>query len=201
MAPSELTPYNDRTVGDRYDARIDPDASHWIAVRDQFQELLDDQDSTLDSILTRYFSPQDRELLMPATSPHYLVAMQQDNTKRYHQLISLRFPSERPGIALKLALAYFGHPVEPVHVELFRVIDEDIAMVDCVDLAPHSTNPPLHFLTAHDERNWGIESMKGKQGLFYSPHPPPGHLSVIVLWDMQDLSGRLVGLSPFLRHC
>ncbi|CAI4214516.1 unnamed protein product [Parascedosporium putredinis] len=130
MAPSELTPYDARTVGDRYDARIGPDASHWIAVRDQFQELLDDQDSTLDSILTRYFSPRPR-----ASHARDFTTVSRRHAAGQHEAVPSTYQPplrlERPGIALKLALAYFGHPVEPVHVELFRVIDEDIAMVDC----------------------------------------------------------------------
>lgn len=117
--------------------------------------------STLDDILTDYFTPTERLLALPATSPPYLVETQAAHTRRYRRLLRGRFAGVEDDAATRLTMLYFGLPAEPLMSGMFRAVDADVEMLDGEDARVYEVVPPLHFLTAHDHRNWGQDELRG----------------------------------------
>ncbi|KAJ0329785.1 hypothetical protein COL5a_003610 [Colletotrichum fioriniae] len=60
-------------------------------------------------------------------------------------------------------MLYFGLPVEPILTELTRFSKPDFDVDDWDELCTAEVRPPLHFLTAHDQRNFGYDYMREEQ--------------------------------------
>ncbi|KAI3550681.1 hypothetical protein CABS02_07480 [Colletotrichum abscissum] len=60
-------------------------------------------------------------------------------------------------------MLYFGLPVEPILSELTRFSKPDFDVDDWDELCTAEVRPPLHFLTAYDQRNFGYDYMRGKE--------------------------------------
>ncbi|KAL2110842.1 hypothetical protein VUR80DRAFT_669 [Thermomyces stellatus] len=146
----------------RWDPLVNPASSKWTNQLSVFRLLLDPSSTeTLDSILSEYFTPPERELAIPATSPLYLVELQADRTARYRRLLASRFRGVEDDTATRLTMLYFGLPSEPVMSGMFRALDADVEMLDGADVRTYEVRPPLHFLTAYDHRHYGRDELRG----------------------------------------
>lgn len=154
---------------ERYNPLIKPTDNDWIAAHEQFKDLLDQPTIRIQQILDEHFTPHERKLFMPATEPRSLRDCQEDNTRRYRALIAGRFKTSRPSLATKFTLLYFGLPVEPIMSQLIEHAKTDFDVDDWDELYDVEVRPPLHFLTAHDKRNYGHDHMRGQRSTLACP--------------------------------
>ncbi|KAF6831472.1 hypothetical protein CPLU01_06757 [Colletotrichum plurivorum] len=157
---------------DRYNPLIKPSDEAWEKIEKQFRALLEQPTISVDKILSEYFTDHERKLFLPATEPRSLRNTQETNTKRYEALLAGRFRGHRVSLAVKFTMLYFGLPVEPVLAGLFNYVKPAFDVDDWDELREVEVQPPLHFLTAHDHRNYGLDHMKGREGT-YSTIPIP----------------------------
>ncbi|KAK2055169.1 hypothetical protein LY76DRAFT_637968 [Colletotrichum caudatum] len=145
---------------ERYNALIKPTDDEWIRVYDIFKDLLAQPTLRTEQVLKSYFTEYERKLFMPATEPLSLRNCQEDNTRRYKILVAGRFKSFHLSLATKFTMLYFGLPVEPILSELVESAKPDFDVEDGDELYEVEVRPPLHFLTAHDQRNYGHDHMR-----------------------------------------
>ncbi|SPO06153.1 uncharacterized protein DNG_08842 [Cephalotrichum gorgonifer] len=157
----------------RWDPLITPNQPKWVAQTSIFRSLLAPTSrETIHSILQNHFTRSERLLALPATAPDYLVAAQDENAARYRRLLQGRFRGVEDDAVTRLTMLYFGMPAEPLMYGLFKAVDEDVEMLDGADARIYEVTPPLHFLTAHDRRNWGRDELRGTEApLSYIPVP------------------------------
>ncbi|KAK1725494.1 uncharacterized protein BDZ83DRAFT_576484 [Colletotrichum acutatum] len=147
----------------RYNPLIRPTDEDWDTIHGHFKGLLSLPTTRMGQVLEDYFTSHERKLFMPATEPRSLRDCQEDSARRYQSLISNRFKKCHPSLAMKFTMLYFGLPVEPVLSELTRFMKPDFDVDDWDELCTAEVRPPLHFLTAHDQRNFGYDYMRGKE--------------------------------------
>lgn len=143
---------------DRVDLLIDPRSKRWAAVHNYFTTVLK-KDIPVKSIIRKSFTHHQYRMLAPAERAD-VRELQATNTKRYNALLSGRFKGVENSLATKLTMMYFGLPAAPIDNVL-----EEIAMargLEAEEVPRYNVRPPLHFLTAHDHRNWGKDILKGK---------------------------------------
>lgn len=145
----------------RYNPLIRPTDEDWNNIHGHFKDLLSFPTTRTGQVLEVYFTSHERKLFMPATEPRRLRDCQEDNARRYESLIGNRFKECRPSLATKFTMLYFGLPVEPILTELTRFSKPDFDVDDWDELCTAEVRPPLHFLTAHDQRNFGYDYMRG----------------------------------------
>lgn len=148
---------------ERIDLLVTPEDEKWNDVLQEFQRLLADPDMTIGRILSDKFTTHEARLFIPSELA-VLKAIQEENTRDFHQLLeSRRFQGVTPDIPTKLTMLYFGLHVEPMDFQLAKMTCK---MESRKPEPPrYAIDPPLHFLTAHKERNWGKEMLRGKFGL------------------------------------
>ncbi|KAK2023199.1 hypothetical protein LX32DRAFT_628510 [Colletotrichum zoysiae] len=151
---------------ERYNALIKPTDDEWIRVYDRFKDLLAQPTLRTEQVLKSYFTEYERKLFMPATEPLSLRNCQEDNTRRYKSLVAGRFKKFHLSLATKFTMLYFGLPVEPILSELVESAKPDFDVEDGDELYEVEVRPPLHFLTAHDQRNYGHDHMRGTEPRF-----------------------------------
>ncbi|KAK1574131.1 uncharacterized protein LY79DRAFT_640270 [Colletotrichum navitas] len=151
---------------ERYNALIRPTDDDWISVHEKFRDLLSQPTLRTEQVLESYFIEYERKLFMPATEPLSLRNCQENNTRRYRSLITGRFKDCHLSLATKFTMLYFGLPVEPILYELVESAKPDFDVDDCDELYDVEVHPPLHFLTAHDQRNYGRDYMRGTESQF-----------------------------------
>ncbi|KAL7807519.1 hypothetical protein V8C44DRAFT_186532 [Trichoderma aethiopicum] len=144
----------------RVDVAVSPNDKKWIDVRQAFHNLLTDGDTTIGQILSAFFAPHEIRLFALSQSP-ILAAIQEDNAYRFHRLLQGRFQGFTPDLPTKLTMLYFGLPVEPEDLALVETISD--TNVRKPEALRGAVDPPLHFLTAHKERNWGDETLLGQR--------------------------------------
>ena len=148
----------------QWDPLVGPQDDKFKAKKREFDEMLRDPNMVLSKILDGNFSPHERLIFTPANHPRSLVKVQKDNTARYRKLLEGRFASESSSISLKLTMLWFGLPVEPMLKDVVGLQNEDTDSnwEDDEDVELIEVRPPLHFLTAHEQRNWGMDNLRGK---------------------------------------
>ncbi|KZL63491.1 hypothetical protein CI238_11301 [Colletotrichum incanum] len=151
---------------ERYNALIKPTDGDWITVHDKFKDMLAQPTLRTEQVLNSYFTAHERKLFMPVTEPLSVRTCQEDNAIRYRSLIAGRFRGCHPSLAMKFTMLYFGLPVEPILSELVENAKPDFDVDDWDELYDVEVRPPLHFLTAHDERNYGRDYMRGTEAHF-----------------------------------
>ena len=157
---------NDDPMLQRIDPLVSPTSRKWIDQHSIFTFLLSpSSEVTLDTMLEDYFTPHERLLILPATSPSYVVEEQADRTKRYRRLLAGRFQGVEDSPVTRLTMTYFGLPAEPRLSRMFSALDAEVEMLDGADVRTYEVRPPLHFLTAHDHRNYGRDELRG---VFYT---------------------------------
>ncbi|KAF6811331.1 hypothetical protein CSOJ01_05760 [Colletotrichum sojae] len=178
---------------DRYNPLIKPSDEAWEKIEKQFRALLEQPTISVDKILSEYFTDHERKLFLPATEPRSLRNTQETNTKRYEALLAGRFRGHRVSLAVKFTMLYFGLPVEPVLAGLFNYVKPDFDVDDWDELREVEVQPPLHFLTAHDHRNYGLDHMKGREGTYNTIPIPKSELEEENPEVAAQLSGEYVG--------
>lgn len=146
----------------RWDPSVTPTSPKWANQLSIFKYLLSPvAEETLDSIFKDYFTPYERQLALPATSPAWLVKEQRQYTARYRRFLAGRFAGVDDDAATRLTMLYFGLPAEPLMSGMFRALDPDVEMMDGADARIYEVRPPLHFLTAYDHRHYGRDELRG----------------------------------------
>lgn len=143
---------------ERVDLMIDPNSKRWTKVHRYFTKVLG-SDMAIEDVIRRSFTHHQYRMMAP-TERTDVKEMQAANTKRYNALLAGRFKGIEDSLATRLTAMYFGLPAAPVDNPL-----EEIAMMlglDEKEVPRYNFRPPLHFLTAHDRRNWGKETLKCK---------------------------------------
>jgi len=82
-------------------------------IEDYFAYLLCSPVMTLKEILDGNFDELEIDAIMPG-GPDWATPWQRSNAKRYYLNLKSRFSGHTPTLAFKLALLYFGFPVEPL---------------------------------------------------------------------------------------
>ncbi|OLN96919.1 Reticulocyte-binding protein-like protein [Colletotrichum chlorophyti] len=169
---------------ERYNPLIKSTDTAWIEVHTRFRTLLEQSTMCIQTVLDEYFTQHEAKLFLPATEPRSLRDCQEDNTRRYRTLTSSRFAGCHPPLATKFTMLYFGLPVEPVLSQLVEYAKPDFDVDDWDELYDVEVRPPLHFLTAHNQRNFGHDNRRGNEAPFSTipvpasempetPAPPP----------------------------
>ncbi|KAK2731350.1 hypothetical protein CKAH01_08998 [Colletotrichum kahawae] len=156
----------------RYNPLIKPTDAAWKEVEHTFRRMLDRPTLTIKEVLDDHFTPHERKLFLPAVEPPSLRECQEDSTKRYRALLVGRFKGHPPSLAIKFAMLYFGLPVEPALSQFAQLSKPSFEIDDWEQLHEAEVSPPLHFLTAHDRRNFGYDHLRGTEAP-YSTIPVP----------------------------
>ncbi|KAL6924234.1 hypothetical protein FSST1_001508 [Fusarium sambucinum] len=153
---------------ERIDLMIDPKSKRWAKVHSYFTKALMTETS-IEDIIRKSFTHHQYRMLAPAERVD-VKEIQVDNTKRYNALLAGRFKGIEDSLATRLTIMYFGLPAAPVDNPL-----EEIAKMMAIDekeVPRYNVRPPLHFLTAHERRNWGKDFLKSNEAINY-PLPLP----------------------------
>ncbi|KAF3056761.1 hypothetical protein CFAM422_012661 [Trichoderma lentiforme] len=149
---------------ERIDLLVSPEDEKWTDVLQEFQRLFADPDMTIGRILSDKFTTHEARLFIPSELA-VLKAIQEENTRDFYDLLESRFQGVTPDIPTKLTMLYFGLHVEPMDFQLAKMT---FKMESRKPEPPrYAIDPPLHFLTAHKERNWGKEMLRGKEDPSY----------------------------------
>ncbi|KAF5632398.1 transaldolase [Fusarium tjaetaba] len=151
----------------RLDLLVSPSDSHWVEKHKFFTERLK-SDTPIRDIVRENFTYNESRMLMPSDRSD-VKELQAANTKRYEALLKDRFKGYEDSLATKLTMMYFGLPIAPMEDILKEL---SMAMGMGKDVPMYNIKPPMHFLTAHDRRNWGKDSLKAKEA-FSWPVPAP----------------------------
>ncbi|KIL85808.1 hypothetical protein FAVG1_10777 [Fusarium avenaceum] len=155
-------PYAGDPTG-RIDLLIDPKSESWVQRYEWFIEALD-TDISIDAILRITFTRHEALMLMPSDRPD-IKELHAANTKRYKALLAGRFKDVEDSLATKLTMTYFGLPVAPMENPLLELAES--LGIEQEEVPRYKVRPPLHFLTAHDRRNWGKDSLKAPEAENY----------------------------------
>lgn len=157
-----------RRARKRWEVDIDPGKKHFTDRYNSFQSLLDSETMTLDKILNTIFSPQERQLLIPANRQlrPRVAEIQKQNQQTYLALLNSRrfkaWTSEHePDLALKLTLAYFGLPVEPLSADTYYQLRDGVSDDDDEELPalmPAKRN--LRFANKYSTQMYGRDAMR-----------------------------------------
>ncbi|KAF7556480.1 hypothetical protein G7046_g6299 [Stylonectria norvegica] len=169
LSEEEVLKYvSNETAASRINPTITPRDESWRQTYQEFAKLLRSP-KTIEQILFENFTRHEARLFIPEDRED-IKRLQDENTDQYYALLEDRFKDVKPSLALKLTMMYFGLPVEPMICPL-----DDLAM-ELESREPegelYDVQPPLHFLTAHDRRNWGKDCLRGREAPNY-PTPKP----------------------------
>ncbi len=129
----------------RLNPAIDPSDIAWEKVHAMFNFLVRTSDKTLGDILLDHFTVHEvRQFFTQERSD--MKVLQERNTERYKSLLAGRFNGVPSDVPTKLAMMYFGLPVEPVQVVLAGQESNGLAVME----AQVAHLKPLAFL-ANDE--------------------------------------------------
>lgn len=155
----EPTPYvSPENAAKRVDPIITPQDRNWRRMHYTFTEL-HKSDNTLQKILSDHFTYHEARMLL-ASDRTDIKSLQDANTERYNALLQGRFRGVKRDVVSKLTMMYFGLPIEPLKSPLEELVNEFGLNESHVPM--YNVQPPLHFLSAHQARNWGKDSLRGK---------------------------------------
>lgn len=155
----ELTPYvSPEAAAKRVNPTVTPHGRDWRRMHFTFAELYK-SDKTLQKILSEHFTYHEARMLT-ASDRADIKSLQDANTERYNTLLEGRFRGVERDPVSKLTMVYFGLPVEPLTSPLEELVNE--FGLDQPNVPMYNVQPPLHFLSAHQARNWGKDKLRGK---------------------------------------
>ncbi|KAM5350626.1 hypothetical protein ACJ41O_007131 [Fusarium nematophilum] len=169
FAADQVDYVNPEDAAKRLNPTISPQDQKWKSIHHKFTQLVNNSSTSIRNILSENFTRHEARMLDPSDRPD-IKKLQNDNTERYNALLAGRFKGVDRGMASKLTMMYFGLPVEPIISPL-----DELAMMlghDNPEPARYNVEPPLRFLSAHNARNWGKDSLRGKEAPNY-PIPIP----------------------------
>ncbi|KAM0424195.1 hypothetical protein ACHAPT_010566 [Fusarium lateritium] len=155
-------------AAERINPTIAPKDDDWTSTLNTFTELYESE-KPVQQILSEHFTHHEARMLIASDRPD-IKNLQYANTERYNALLRGRFQGVERNVVSKLTMLYFGLPVEPMNSPLDELINDLGINEPMVPL--YHVQPPLHFLTAHNARNWGKENMRGQEAPCY-PIPIP----------------------------
>ncbi|RSL49996.1 hypothetical protein CEP54_012153 [Fusarium duplospermum] len=165
----EPTPYvSPEEAAKRVNPTITPQDRDWRRMHHTFTEL-HKSDSTLQKILSDHFTHHEARMLL-ASDRADIKNLQDANTERYNALLQGRFLGVKRDMVSKLTMLYFGLPVEPLTSLLEELVNE--FGLNQPDVPMYNIQPPLHFLSAHEARNWGKDHLRGQEAPCW-PMPIP----------------------------
>ncbi|KAL2676568.1 hypothetical protein Neosp_010331 [[Neocosmospora] mangrovei] len=165
----EPTPHvSPENAAKRVNPMITPQDRDWRRMHHTFTEL-HKSDSTLQKILSEHFTYHEARMLL-ASDRVDVKSLQDANTERYNALLQGRFRGVKRDLVSKLTMMYFGLPVEPLKSPLEELVNEFGLNEPHVPM--YNVQPPLHFLSAHQARNWGKDSLRGQEAPYW-PIPIP----------------------------
>ncbi|KAL9949115.1 hypothetical protein D7B24_008396 [Verticillium nonalfalfae] len=147
----------------RYNALILPSDALYKQIEDEFKFHLADPRVAVGDVLDKYFTPHEAKLFLPIAESTSLVQIQDENTQRYRDILRTRFRGHPLSLASKFAMLYFGLPIEPAISHLFDAQRPRLDLLDDNTTEGGMARPPLHFLTAHDRRNYGYDHRRGRE--------------------------------------
>ncbi|KAM0279182.1 hypothetical protein ACHAQH_004726 [Verticillium albo-atrum] len=163
----------------RHNSLITPSDPKFKAIEEEFRAYLADPRVAIGEVLDKYFTPHETKLFLPAAEPSSLVEIQDENTDRYRDLIRCRFQGHPLSLATKFTMLYFGLPIEPALSRLFDAQRPRFEVPDDDTLQEVTARPPLHFLTAHDQRNYGYDYRRGREAKFSTIPVPASSLKPV----------------------
>ncbi|KAK7424012.1 hypothetical protein QQZ08_008836 [Neonectria magnoliae] len=152
---------------------IKPTDADWQLAHERFASLLGpSSEITIKQLLKLTFTRHEARMFLPSDRPD-IRSIQESNTERFHKLRSGRFSTVDDSLATKLTMMYFGLPVEPMVSPLDELAKE---MKQKPSEGPlYNVAPPLHFLTAHNHRNWGNDGLRGQEAPIHPAPLPKDH--------------------------
>ncbi|KAI8658224.1 hypothetical protein NCS55_01097800 [Fusarium keratoplasticum] len=165
----EPTPYvSPESAAKRVNPTITPQDRDWRRMLYTFTEL-HKSDKTLQKILSEHFTYHEARMLL-ASDRADIKSLQDVNTERYNALLEGRFRGVERDLVSKLTMMYFGLPVEPLTPLLEELVNE--FGLNQPNVPMYNVKPPLHFLSAHQARNWGKDNLRGQEAPCW-PMPIP----------------------------
>lgn len=158
------------TRGRRYNIR--PDDAEFVAKEREFAAMLAHPNLTTNMIIDKTFDSFERKMLEPANkqSDPTLFEIQQENRARFNEICKTgRFKGKVILLQTKLAMLWFGLPVEPMKHNPFKSFginqDEDdiedfmdMEMGEMMEFSPE----PLKCLNAYEDRAYGKDRYRCK---------------------------------------
>ena len=160
-----------------FDLNINQHDKAWMDKREEFINLLKDENKTPMDIFAEQFSEAQILYLLPPGNDGIILAIQKEHTQEYKGALSAtgRFRGVPDNLATKLAMLHFGLPIEPVTLENIKncsKVDKDGNYIDKSD-EPDSPEPapriqrviwaekPLEFLDKYDDgRSYGYPKLR-----------------------------------------
>ncbi|KAJ4242751.1 hypothetical protein NW757_011822 [Fusarium falciforme] len=165
----EPTPYvSPESAAKRVNPTITTQDRDWRRMLYTFTEL-HKSDKTLQKILSEHFTYHETRMLL-ASDRADIKTLQDANTERYNTLLEGRFRGVERDLVSKLTMMYFGLPVEPLTSLLEELVNE--FGLNQPNVPMYNVQPPLHFLSAHQARNWGKDNLRGQEAPCW-PMPIP----------------------------
>ncbi|KAF5025852.1 hypothetical protein F66182_2074 [Fusarium sp. NRRL 66182] len=146
-----------------HNIHIKPQDEGWKKTHAFFVSLLQ-SDRTIQQIVSENLTYHDSRMFVPSDRAD-VKGLQAANTKRYEALLASSFKGVKDTLATKLTMMYFGLPAAPM-VNPLEELAKDLGMHK-PEPARYNARPPMHFLTAHDGRNWGKDGLKAKEAFNY----------------------------------
>ncbi|KAK5993018.1 hypothetical protein PT974_06444 [Cladobotryum mycophilum] len=166
--PELVFGFTEKHLEERINPTISPEDEEWTQMYDKFEKLLGPKSNqTLGQVLAAHFTEHEVRLFSH-TDCSELKAIQDENTRRYQNLLNSRFRGVESDMITKLTMMYFGLPVEPTELDLRSAINSNDTREP--EAPRFDVQPPLNFLTAHRERTWGNENLRGREE-FVGPLP------------------------------
>ncbi|KFA54163.1 hypothetical protein S40293_06267 [Stachybotrys chartarum IBT 40293] len=149
---------------DKADVSLVPADRKWKKTYGYYENQLSENKS-IQEIIDENFSELQAALIIPADTPD-LQQLQAAQSREYRAILETDdFEQVESNMALKLTMLEFGLPVEPLRLpfdNLREYMDDREP-----EASRYDVKPPLHFLTAHKHRNWGKDSLRGRESLVY----------------------------------
>jgi len=121
------------------------------------------------------FTAYEKKLLYPAkrSIDPLLFSIQAGETERFRALCAGRFKEKEIRTETKLAMLWFGLPIEPLPYNDFQgtssLGDRLFDLGD--DLPAKSINEPLKFLNSYDDRTYEFDEFRGGKWSLFHPNP------------------------------
>jgi hypothetical protein len=151
----------------------------WMDKREEFINLLNDENKTPMDIFAEQFPEADILYLLPLEDDGIILTIQKEHTQEYKDALSAtgRFRGVPDNLATKLTMLHFGLPIEPVTFENVKncgKVDKDGKYIDKSD-EPDPPEPapriqrviwaekPLEFLDKYDDgRSYGYPKLRSE---------------------------------------
>ena len=173
----EITEF--KAANPKFNLNINQHDKAWMDKREEFINLLKDENKTPMDIFAEQFSEAQILYLLPPGNDGIILAIQKEHTQEYKGALSAtgRFRGVPDNLATKLTMLHFGLPIEPVTLENVKhcsKVDKDGKYIDKFG-EPDPPEPaprvqrviwaekPLEFLDKYDDgRSYGYPKLRSE---------------------------------------